>query len=200
MKEKFTPGQISLEKSRAKSDEELIRGGAESKINEEGDGHLEVTKKQREGAREEMEKEFNERREKTKQKEIDKILQDDSVSSEVKSALREKLERAYLNEAMDLERPFRVDDGGPPIEPSEQERKKAKALRDKARELWQGTDRLDKLAEYENDYRKKADLYLKAGDKKKAIKSLEMGLNEIVSKEQLILIKYYLEKIEELKK
>ncbi|MCX6718553.1 MAG: hypothetical protein NTY81_03070 [Candidatus Staskawiczbacteria bacterium] len=48
------PEEINFEESRAESDEELIRGGAKNKVDQEGERHLDTTDEQKEKARQEM--------------------------------------------------------------------------------------------------------------------------------------------------
>lgn len=91
---KYTTEEIDMEKSRAKFDTELIRGGAELMVDEEGKTHLETTKEQKENARYKMEYLINDK-EKAKQELID-FLNRGMVRSAIDCKMRWKIDDDFL--------------------------------------------------------------------------------------------------------
>ena len=102
------------------------------------------------------------------------------LSDETKNAVQEVLQERYEERAEeyeervhDLESSCNPGDGGGAILPDREDLEKAKKLRAKMTSIWERFNRYDKLAKYEDDPEKKAELYLKAGMKTKAAEALD---------------------------
>jgi|GEM_PF-2214319 len=85
-----SPEQISIERLRAKSDEELIRGGASIEVDEEGDSHLAATEEQKRAAKNEI----PEIREKKREEIIKKFIGVDEYIDDIIDA--DEVPEAYI--------------------------------------------------------------------------------------------------------
>jgi hypothetical protein len=127
-------------------------------------------------------------------------LKNSSVSPEKKKGTREFLEREYADEIDRLMSETRVGDGGPPIGPSESEYAKAKRYEKKLKRLLAESGKYGELAKYEDDFEKKAELYIKSGMKKEAIHYLGIAARVYAEEFKLKKSRELTERIKELQK
>lgn len=109
--------------------------------------------------------------------EAERLIQDQSLPESSKDFIRDFLERYYLQETKsltDLEYEDKRESCG--LSDGSRYARSADEFYQKAKFLWVGTRRFDKLAYYEIDTYRKADLYLMAGMLPEAIGILEKEL------------------------
>lgn len=101
---------------------------------------------------------------------LERALEKRYLKPETKNIVREMLDEKYHEVEETYGTEWRADSGCLPSDPLDP-RKAREALR-KLEELWVGTDRYDKLAQYEKNPEKKVDFYLKAGMRSQAVNLL----------------------------
>jgi hypothetical protein len=110
---------------------------------------------------------------------VERVLRK-GISPKIDNAARERLEQIYDERIRSIHYGAKDEGGG--YSYSERESQELDDLHKANQNLWVGTNRYDKLASYESNDKKRVGLYLKAGDKKRAIGTLRNKVDDLIRK------------------